>query len=614
MTSSDMAYSQFHLRQCVSQLLRSSRRYPDQYDLYCELNEQYNEILFATDALVKYILQLNEWIIVSNEDDEIESEAEVDAQIGAIVYLSRYASQPMGQTRNLTINACSRLIARVQQDINNIKVFAKFCVPGQMRVKPTEATHAAHFQGGPEPSRSNEKPTGRLLAVSALSVLGGGFHFGYQMAIINPMAGVLQEFLSIGFHSRYGIQLDSPQLSWVWSATAGLLFIGAAIGAGIAATVIDRRGPATTLLYAAIWLMIAGPLCGISSFLEFPEFFILGRFLSGIGIGVGTTAHGVFLAEISPTKFRGIIGSFGGFSTNIGYIIASALGLPFVLGEKAHWPVAFVLESLPSIVLIVGSISIFHESPVFLLKQNHEEAARQSLAAYHGKQEKDELERLRFELKEHAKSENWADFFRDRVSRRALLLSCLLNIVVAFSGITAVSFFGTFLLQSIGFSGISGTVGAIVATIGIDKVGRRLLVIGSLISLAIVDTLMMLMVLWFNATHNNQLGYGFLALLVVFLFLFSASIGPTAWFIGAEMAPPSSRAKVQSLSVLCQYAFCFLSPLLYYPLSTVSSSLSFLLFIVPLTSAAIFFHKWLPETKGKTPGEIAEALATGRAF
>ncbi|CAJ0582089.1 unnamed protein product, partial [Mesorhabditis spiculigera] len=121
MTSSDIAYSQFHLRQCVSQLLRSSRRYPDQYDLYCELNEQYNEILFAADTLVKYILQLNEWIIVSNEDDEIAEGQAVDAQIGAIVYLSRYACQPMGQTRNLTINACSRLIARVQQDIDNIK-------------------------------------------------------------------------------------------------------------------------------------------------------------------------------------------------------------------------------------------------------------------------------------------------------------------------------------------------------------------------------------------------------------------------------------------------------------------------------------------------------------
>ncbi|KAK6014819.1 hypothetical protein OSTOST_19789, partial [Ostertagia ostertagi] len=81
-----------------------------------------------------------------------------------------------------------------------------------------------------------------------------------------------------------------------------------------------------------------------------------------------------------------------------------------------------------------------------------------------------------------------------RGARRALLLSLTLNIVVSFSGILAVSFFGTFLLQSIGFSehaaslancisGLSGTLGAILSTIAVDRLGRRVMVLGSLLFL-----------------------------------------------------------------------------------------------------------------------------------
>jgi len=38
----------------------------------------------------------------------------------------------------------------------------------------------------------------RLFATGAVVVLGGSFHFGYQISLINPMADVLQAFLERG--------------------------------------------------------------------------------------------------------------------------------------------------------------------------------------------------------------------------------------------------------------------------------------------------------------------------------------------------------------------------------------------------------------------------------
>ncbi|KHJ86896.1 transporter, major facilitator family protein [Oesophagostomum dentatum] len=431
------------------------------------------------------------------------------------------------------------------------------------------------------------------------------------------MAEVLQSFLLDNFQRRYSMALTQSDLSLVWSTIAGSLFIGAAFGAFLMSKILELRGPKSGILYSAIALFISAPLSGISHLLSSPELFVLSRLLSGIGVGMGTTAQGVFLAEISPVAYRGVISSFGGFSTNIGFIFASALGLPTVLGNRTAWPYAFYIEAVPCLILIVMNLCWFRDSPVYLLRKGDDRATYKSLTAYCGSDLAPyEMERVANEVKTYSAS---GDVTWDRAARRALMLSLTLNIVVSFSGILAVSFFGTFLLQSIGFteytaslanclSGLSGTIGAIVGTFALDRLGRRLLVLGSLLLLAAVNTAMMLLVYYFNATKQTWIGWGFLALFIAFLFLFSAGIGPTAWFLGAELSPASCRAKMQSMSVSAQYISCFLSPIIYYPLNASVGASSFLVFILPLALSSIYFHRYLPETKGRTTEEIVAIL------
>lgn len=166
------------------------------------------------------------------------------------------------------------------------------------------------------------------------------------------------------------------------------------------------------------------------------------------------------------------------------------------------------------------------------------------------------------------------------VSRRVVLLAITLNATVSFSGqsdlpysspsipffslgIIAMSFFGTFLLSQLGFSdrsaalsnclsSLAGTAGAITATLAVDKVnytsfwphtnlsqvGRRLLVIGSLLLLALINTLMMVcttvlidnqghsqvLELLYEATNWMGLGHAFLLIFIAFLFIFRSSL------------------------------------------------------------------------------------------
>ncbi|VDL71707.1 unnamed protein product [Nippostrongylus brasiliensis] len=412
------------------------------------------------------------------------------------------------------------------------------------------------------------------------------------------MAQVLQSFLLDNFQRHYSVEMTESNLTLVWSTIAGSLFIGAAFGAYIMSKILETYGPKHGILCSALVLVLATPLSGISHLLSSPELFVLSRLMSGIGVGMGTTAQGVFLTEISPVAYRGVISSFGGFSTNIGFIFASGLGLPTALGTRSSWPYAFYIEALPCLV-------------------SDDEKTYKSLMAYCGRCAAPyEMERVSSEVKAYCTK---ADTVWDRAARRALMLSLTLNIVVSFSGILAVSFFGTFLLQSIGFteqsaslanclSGLSGTLGAIVSTVAVDRIGRRFLVLVSLLFLAAINTSMMLLAFYFNITKHSWVGWGFLLLFIVFLFVFSAGIGPTAWFLGAELAPAGCRAKMQSMSVAAQYISCFLSPIIYYPLNSSIGALSFLVFIIPLTAAVFYFHRYLPETRGRTTEEITAML------
>ncbi|CAI4223602.1 unnamed protein product [Auanema sp. JU1783] len=465
---------------------------------------------------------------------------------------------------------------------------------------------------------ANKMPGIRLLITSIISVLTGGFHFGFQVSIINPMADVLQMFLMKNFNSRYQMYLSESGQALIWSAVAGSLFIGAAFGACFMSFFVEKYGPKKSLLLSATILLIGAPMSGLAHSFESAEIFIIGRLICGIGVGMGTTAHGIFLTEISPVCHRGIIGSIGGFSTNIGFIMAGGLGIPLALGTDDKWPLPYYLESIPCLIAMTAIVFWFYDSPVYLLKTGNIAAAQAACHAYSGNDE-DSLEKIQLELKNQQQVDTFRGIIGTASTRNALLLSATLNVVVSFSGIMAVSFFGTFLLQSIGFtetsaslanclSALSGTLGAVIGTLYVEKIGRRILVLGSLLLLAGVNTCMMFFVYLFNTTHKLWIGWAFLILFILFLFLFSAGIGPTAWFLGAELAPAAARAKVQSFSLAAQYICCFISPMIYYPLYSVIGPLAFLAFIVPLTSSAIYFYNCLPETKGKTSEEISELL------
>lgn len=90
------------------------------------------------------------------------------------------------------------------------------------------------------------------------------------------------------------------------------------------------------------------------------------------------------------------MGTLTGFSTSIGFVVASAVGLPSILGNDEYWHWAyflgwfflnfilkFFLESIPSIFFVFVLLIFLFDSPFYSIKKGRIEEARKCLKFYH---------------------------------------------------------------------------------------------------------------------------------------------------------------------------------------------------------------------------------------
>lgn len=106
------------------------------------------------------------------------------------------------------------------------------------------------------------------------------------------------------------------------------------------------------------------------------------------------------------------------------------------------------LEFIPSLLLVVALTLFLYDSPLYSLRHGRELDARRSLLLYHTPKEAEErLREMSASIGRAPTAPSLKRLLADRASRNALAICTLLNFTVSFSGIMAVSFFGTLLLQ-----------------------------------------------------------------------------------------------------------------------------------------------------------------------
>uniref|UniRef100_A0A7N2LP93 Major facilitator superfamily (MFS) profile domain-containing protein n=1 Tax=Quercus lobata TaxID=97700 RepID=A0A7N2LP93_QUELO len=341
---------------------------------------------------------------------------------------------------------------------------------------------------------------------------------------------------------------------------------------------------------------------------------LLGRLFVGTGMGLGPPVASLYVAEVSPTFIRGTYGSFTQIATCLGLLGALFIGLP-AKEIVDWWRVCFWVSIVPAVLLAL-CMEFCAESPHWLLKRGRgaeaEAEFERLLGGLHVKSAMAELSRS--ERGDEVDTVKLSELLYGRYFKVVFIGSTLFALQ-QLSGINAIFYFSTTVFKSFGVPsdlanicvGFSNLFGSVVATMLMDKLGRKVLLLGSFSGMVVS------MALQIMATSSFASGSGALYLsvggMLLFVFTFSLGAGPVPGLLLSEILPGRIRAKAMAVCMAVHWVINFFVGLLFLPLlERIGAGVLYSIFAAFCVLAVIFVKSNVLETKGKSLQEIEIAL------
>ncbi|XP_064543962.1 facilitated trehalose transporter Tret1-2 homolog [Drosophila montana] len=447
--------------------------------------------------------------------------------------------------------------------------------------------------------------------IAGLSAAFGAFCMGASMGWSAPVEKMLTE------EEAYGFPISSDQFGWLSS----LLTLGATVVCIPAGFIIDWIGRRPTMLalippYMVGWILMI--------FAQNVMMLYFGRFILGVCGGAFCVTASMYTTEISTIATRGTMGSF--FQLNI------VLGLLYGYIVGGFLPLLYINTLCAILPLIFAAVHFFMpESPVYLVMKGRPEDATKSLLWLRGK-DCDVSYELREILEETTKNVDEPKVSTFTALRRPITLkgigiAVMLQILQQWTGVNAITFYSTSIFEDVG-AGLSGRICTIliaitqlimtlVATLIIDKVGRRVLLLVSSFFIVITTCLMGVYFQMMGQDPQSVASIGWLPItsIIVFMMAGSVGLGPVPWLIMAELFTEDVKSVAGSIAGTVNWFSAFLVTKLFPlmkdnigPAATfwVYSGIAFVGFVWTLIC--------VPETKGKTLLEIQQLLAGGKKY
>lgn len=424
----------------------------------------------------------------------------------------------------------------------------------------------------------------------------GGLLFGFDTAVISGAEKDIQQV--------YGLS------DFLHGFTMSSALIGTIIGALFSTSPVEKCGRQKSLIVIAIMYFLSA----IGSALA-PDnawwLFIFSRFLGGLAVGASSVAGPLYIAEVSPSHWRGRFVAFFQFNIVLGIVLAYFSNL-LIDGIDNDWRWMLGVETFPALLFAILLFTI-PESPRWLMGQGREQDARRVLSMVDDTNLEAQVAEIRASLAED-KGESEALF--QHKYWKPILIAFLIATFNQLAGINAILYYaprifemsgvarGASLMQSV-IIGVTNLTFTMIGMVMIDKVGRKkLLYIGSVGMTLALGTA--------SYGFYNELTTGYLLLLCVMVFIafFAVSLGACIWVVIAEVFPNSVRGKGQVLGSMTHW---FWSALLTWTfpifLGTGSSGGAFIFGIFAVMSALSIVFAWkLPETKNKSLEQIQTEL------
>lgn len=449
----------------------------------------------------------------------------------------------------------------------------------------------------------------RITMVSAL----GGLLFGYDWVVIGGAKPFYERFFDI----THAVELQG----WVMSSA----LIGCFIGAIVSGFITDWAGRKKPMILAAAFFTISAIGTGAANSL-LP--FVLYRLLGGLGIGLASALSPMYIAEISPSEFRGRLVSINQLTIVIGILAAQLINF-FIAKEvptgatdefireswngQFGWRYMFWAETIPAAAFFILA-SFIPESPRYLIKSGATQRGLEILskiggAAYAEKEEKS----IRSTLANESKKVGWGVLFSKK-HKKVILIGIVLAIFQQWCGINVIFNYAEEIFTSAGYSvgemlfnivitGIVNLLFTLVALQTVDKWGRRKLMLTGSFVLAVIY--IVLGTCYFFMIK----GIIMLVLVVGAIAAYAMTLAPITWVILSEIFPNKIRGTAMALATSILWVACFVLTYSFPSLNILlGADGTFWLYAIICISGFLFTLKMLPETKGKTLEEIENKI------
>jgi sugar porter (SP) family MFS transporter len=419
----------------------------------------------------------------------------------------------------------------------------------------------------------------------------GGMLFGLDVAVISGAELAIQKL----WH------LDS----WTHGLAVATALYGTVVGAALGGFPADKFGRKITLFWIGVSFFVSSIGAALAPDVNY---FMIFRFLGGLGIGASSVVAPIYISEIAPAKHRGKLVISFQLNVVLGILIAYVSNYLLQGGEN-DWRLMLGVVGIPS--LIFSFLILFTpETPQFLLLKRNNPLAALEVLKLADPEPQITLNRI---LKNAESSANKSDKLFSKKFFLPLLLAFLFSFFNQMSGINAIIYYAPRIYELTGL----GKEGALLSTAGIgvanllftllgwfliDKVGRRkLMYIGSfgyILSLSLI------------AYSFYTESFKFVPI-YIFVFIASHAVGQGSviWVFISEIFPNSVRASGMAFGSLVHWVLAALVAN-FFPIFTdqFGGTVIFSFFGLMMVGQLLYVMFLMPETKGSSLEDIEKQI------
>ena len=185
-----------------------------------------------------------------------------------------------------------------------------------------------------------EEAVPRYVVLLAMCAALNSCNLGYDIGVNSGVGPHLQA-------KGEGMHLSDLQLELFF----GIFGLAAMLGAAVAYTASDGLGrrkafacTSATFIIGVLWTAVSTSYASL----------MMGRFVTGLGVGLGLAIDPVYIAEVSPPKHRGRLVTWSETATNVGILLGFVSGFGFRNAGEAGWRAMLALGAvIPSILLVL---------------------------------------------------------------------------------------------------------------------------------------------------------------------------------------------------------------------------------------------------------------------